>query len=83
MSETSANPSPPDSAWRFGREPDSIYSFILRVGIDGSPGSAPTRPLFRLVDVSAGREWRFADYESAAECLALRVREITNEAHPG
>jgi len=83
MAGKSPNPSPPDSGWRSGGESDSTFSFIFRVAIDRSSGSGPSRPLFRLEDVTAGREWHFTDYESAAEFLALRVKGIICGPDPG
>ena len=70
----SGNPPPPDAGWRSGR--GNTFSFILRVGLDRASGGGSTRPIFRLEDVAAGREWRFTDYECAAECLALCVQDI-------
>lgn len=83
MAKKSATTSGPDSGWRSGRALDSTFSFILRVRFDYSPDNGSSRPLFRLEDVMAGREWRFTDYASAAECLALRVEDVIHRLDPG
>lgn len=72
------SPPPPDPGWRSGREGDNTFSFILRVWLDRASGGGPSRPVFRLEDVGAGREWRFTEFKSAAECLALRVQDIVH-----
>ncbi len=41
------------------------------------------RANFTLEDVSAGREWHFSEFESAAERLALRVRDVTQKSELG
>lgn len=71
-------PRSPDSGWRSGREGDDAFSFILRVWLDRASGGEAPRPVFRLEDVRAGREWRFTEFRSAAECLASRVHDIVH-----
>ena len=74
--DDSGGPPPPDVGWPSGREHSNTYSFILRVEVTRVSGGGPSRLLFWLEDVTAGSEWRFADFESVAERLARRVQEI-------
>lgn len=75
-------PPPPVAGWRSGREIDNTFSFILRVQLDAALHGRAPRPHFRLEDVTAGREWRFTEFESAAECLAIRVQKIIHGSDP-
>lgn len=72
----------PDSGWRYGREPGGTFSFIFRVGLECSLDGEPARTFYCIEDVTVGREWRFTDYTSAAECLALRVQEVIHKPDP-
>ena len=82
MAKKSTNGNYSKSGWHSGREADSTFSFILRISFDRSPGTGTSRPLFRLEDVAAGREWHFTEYASAEQSLALRVQDIINRPDP-